>query len=68
MIFFFLKQYSSDDTQDQTTHSKHKHKSHSHDDGYSKSKKREHDHDSSTVDRHKNSSKHSKDDRHTRSK
>lgn len=66
-------QYSSDDTQEHSAHSKHKHKTHSRDDSNNGgSRSREHgqeNHDGGSVNRHKNSSKHSKDEeRHHRSR
>lgn len=72
MFICLLIQYSSDDTQEQSTHSKHKQKSHSHNDSSSSSSsKREHVAESNGTehDRHKISSKHhSKEDRHHRSR
>lgn len=69
---FTSKQYSSDDTQEHLTHSKHKHKSNSRDEGNSGSRHREHreqeNNDGGANDRHKISSKHSKDERHHRSR
>ncbi|XP_055322008.1 transcription elongation factor B polypeptide 3 [Sitodiplosis mosellana] len=66
------RKYSSDDIQEHSAHSRHKLKSHSYNDGSggSSSKKREHEQESSGAvadhDRHKSSSKHSKEDRHHR--